>query len=112
MVAVDGGTALDTAVDEGAVGILRASNFGNVGKANWLGAAHGQSIGVGVSTLVRQMVGSGRIAPSDGAFLEMSFEDITARERVLAEVTHVRSVARICHGISESSRLDLEGTHV
>jgi hypothetical protein len=39
---------------------------------------------------------AGGIAPSDGAFLEMSFQDVTTRECILAEMALIRPLTRIC----------------
>ena len=42
--------------------------------------------GVGVATLVCQVVGTGRVATANGALLEMTLENVTTRESVFAQV--------------------------
>jgi hypothetical protein len=51
--------------------------------------------GVSVATLVGQVVRSGRVATADGALLEMTLENVTARESVFAQVAGIRSVSGV-----------------
>ena len=53
-------------------------------------------VAVRVTTLMCQVVSSGRVSATDRAFLEMALENVTARESVFAQMAGVRSVAGIC----------------
>ena len=48
-----------------------------------------------MSLRMRQMAGSGGIATADGAFLEVSLENITPRKRIPTENTHIWAVAGV-----------------
>lgn len=54
-------------------------------------------IGLGV----RQVSRTGGVATLDRAFLEVTLQDITTRERVLAQNTHVGAVTGVCMNIKE-----------
>lgn len=43
-----------------------------------------------------QMVGTSRVAAANGALLEVALQDVTSAEGVLAQVTLVRALARVC----------------
>jgi hypothetical protein len=45
---------------------------------------------------VRQVSRARWVAPADRTFLEVALQDITAREGILAENTHVGSVTGVC----------------
>ena len=96
LVPIDGRAALDGIVHHGSIRVGLSSDLGDVCQADWLSAADGQPVRVGVSTLMGEMVGPCRVSPPDGAFLEMSLQNVAARERVLAQVAHVWSIASIC----------------
>lgn len=63
---------------------------------------------------VRQMAGSSGVAATNGALLEVSLENVTAGERIMAKEAHVGSIAGVCTLMSESSQnSSMEGgTHV
>ena len=48
-----------------------------------------------VGLRVRQMAHTGGISSSDGAFLKVPLEDITAGKRITAQHAHVRAVAGV-----------------
>lgn len=60
---------------------------------------------------VGQMTRTSRIATSNRAFLEVTLQDITPGERIIAQNTHVRSVTGVCvqdqRTITKEGRLDL-----
>lgn len=43
-----------------------------------------------------EMVSSSGVASSDGALLEMSLQNVTAREGVFAQMAHIRAVSGVC----------------
>jgi hypothetical protein len=49
------------------------------------------NVGLGVG----QVAGAGGVAAADGALLEVTLEDVTSRERIAAQDTHVRAVAGV-----------------
>ena len=53
---------------------------------------------------MRQMASTGWITTTNGAFLEMAFQNVASREGITAKYAHVRSISGIC------SRLDLLDT--
>lgn len=44
---------------------------------------------------VRKVAHAAGVAAADGAFLEVTLQDITSRERIAAEHTHVRAITRV-----------------
>ena len=99
-----GGSARDVAIDRRAAGhyarVVRvvSSYLAQAGQSNWaVCLADRQTVvAVGVPTLMRQVVGSSGVSATDRTLLEMAFQNVTARESVLAQVTGVRSVASVC----------------
>jgi len=55
---------------------------------------------VGVTSLVCQVIRASWVAPSDGALLEVTFEDIASRERVLTQMAHVGSVTSMSQQVT------------
>lgn len=49
---------------------------------------------------VRQMAGTGRVTATNGALDKMTLQNITSREGITAQDTHVRAVAGVCSTIS------------
>lgn len=95
MFAVDRRAVLYT-VHHVPVGVWLTGNLGKSGEPDGFGAADRQSVRVCVPSLMRQMVGSGGITAPDGALLEVSLQNVTAREGVFAEMTHIRAVSSVC----------------
>lgn len=48
-----------------------------------------------VSERVGQMGGSSGVSTTNGALLEVTLEDVTSRERIAAQNTHVRSITSV-----------------
>jgi hypothetical protein len=42
------------------------------------------------------MASTSRVSPSDRAFLEVTLQDVTARESIFAQMTLVGALARVC----------------
>ena len=66
-----------------------------------IGSSCGGFLGSGlrlleVSSRVGQMTGPSRVPSSHRAFLKVSFQDVTSRERISAENTHVWPIASVC----------------
>jgi hypothetical protein len=75
---------------------------------------HGQAVvGVRVSTLVGQMVRSGRVASTNRTLLKMALENVASTERVFAQMAHVRPVTGVCGNVRNASkRNETMHTHV
>lgn len=56
-----------------------------------------------MSVGVRQVSRASRVTPTDGALLEVTLQDITAGEGVLAENTHVRAITGVCKSRGDAS---------
>jgi len=48
-----------------------------------------------VGLRMRKMASSGGVTPSDRAFLEMTLQDVTAREGIATKNAHIRTVSSV-----------------
>ncbi|KAK4071552.1 hypothetical protein Purlil1_13393 [Purpureocillium lilacinum] len=68
------------------------------------GSLLGLSILLNVGLRMRQVAGSGGVATTNGALLEVTLQDITSGKRITAKHTHVGAIAGVCRWGQDAPR--------